>query len=121
MKHRFVVNRKDAQRLLGVGLLWALNLGGEAAPARPEDPMPVPPPDAEVSALKAEVRDRGWIAYSAQSGQGDWDLFVMRPDGSARRNLTETRASNEAGAKFSSDGKRLLYYRMPKAEPLDRQ
>jgi Tol biopolymer transport system component len=43
----------------------------------------------------------------------------MRPDGSDRRHLTDTREFNEAGARFSPDGKRLLYYRLPKSEPVD--
>ena len=43
----------------------------------------------------------------------------MRPDGTDRRKLTDTREFNEAGVRFSPDGRRLLYYRMPKAEPLD--
>jgi hypothetical protein len=29
----------------------------------------------------------GWIVYSAKTGGGDWDLFLMRPDGSNRRNI----------------------------------
>jgi hypothetical protein len=43
----------------------------------------------------------------------------MRPDGSERHALTDTREFNEAGARFSPDGKRLLYYRMPKSEAVD--
>ena len=62
--------------------------------------------------LAAEVRDKGWIVFSAANESGDWDLFLMRPDGSDRRRLTDTRQYNEAGAKFSPDGKKLLYYRM---------
>ncbi len=50
---------------------------------------------------------------------GDWDLFLMRPDGSHRRNLTNTPDTSEMAARFSPDGKHLLYYRMPKAETLD--
>jgi Tol biopolymer transport system component len=69
--------------------------------------------------LAREVRERGWIVYSAKTDQGDWDLFLMRPDGSERRNLTRTRDQSEVAARFSPDGKKLLYYRMPKGEPLD--
>ncbi|HEY5912319.1 MAG TPA: hypothetical protein VJA21_17085, partial [Verrucomicrobiae bacterium] len=46
-------------------------------------------------------------------------LFVMRPDGSDRRPLTKTPAYNEAGARFSPNGLKLLYYRIPKAEAID--
>ena len=43
----------------------------------------------------------------------------MRPDGSERRALTDTREFNEAGARFSPDGRRLLYYRMARSEAVD--
>jgi Tol biopolymer transport system component len=62
--------------------------------------------------LAAEVRDKGWIVYPARSKQGDWDLFLMRPDGSQRRPLTRTRQWNEAWPQFSRDGSRLLYRRL---------
>ncbi|MEN6336315.1 MAG: hypothetical protein ABFE01_18835 [Phycisphaerales bacterium] len=75
--------------------------------------------DASVQALAEEVRGRGWIVFSAANEGGDWDLFLMRPDGSDRRRLTDTRQYNEAGAKFSRDGAKLLYYRMPVAERVD--
>lgn len=69
--------------------------------------------------LTTDVRELGWIAFSAPGGSGDWDLFIMRPDGSDRRSLTETPATNEAGVRFSPDGKRILYYRMPREELVD--
>ncbi len=71
------------------------------------------------SSLAAELHARGWIVFSAQTPHGDWDLFLMRPDGSDRRALADTREFNEAGARFSPDGKRLLYYRMAKSEAVD--
>ncbi len=73
----------------------------------------------DVAKLAAEVRDKGWIAFSAANESGDWDLFCMRPDGSDRRKLTDTRQYNEAGAKFSPDGKKLLYYRMAVTAKVD--
>ena len=69
--------------------------------------------------LATELRGKGWIVFSAQTTHGDWDLFLMRPDGSDRRAITETREFNEAGARFSPDGKRLLYYRMAKSDAVD--
>jgi Tol biopolymer transport system component len=75
--------------------------------------------DPDVRTLADEVRDKGWIVFSAATEYGDWDLFLMRPDGSDRMRLTDTRQYNEAGAKFSRDGKRLLFYRMPVAEKVD--
>jgi Tol biopolymer transport system component len=74
---------------------------------------------SDVAKLAAEVSDKGWIVYSAANKGGDWDLFRMRPDGSDRRKLTDTRQYNEAGARFSPDGKRLLYYRMPITTKMD--
>ena len=70
-------------------------------------------------ALAREVASAGWIVYSAKNGRGDWDLFRMRPNGSARRQVTDTPEFNEAGARFSPDGKRLLYYRLPKGEAVN--
>jgi Tol biopolymer transport system component len=69
--------------------------------------------------LAAELRTKGWLVFSAKTASGDWDLFTMRPDGSDRQPITTTPEHNEAGARFSPDGRRLLYYRMPRAEPVD--
>jgi len=69
--------------------------------------------------LAAEVREKGWIVFSAATEAGDWDLFLMRPDGSERRKMTDTREYNEAGVKFSPDEKKLLYFRMPKTDKVD--
>jgi Tol biopolymer transport system component len=73
----------------------------------------------EVARLADEVRDKGWIVFSAATDAGDWDLFRMRPDGSDRRKLTDTRQYNEAGVKFSPDGKKMLYYRMANTDKMD--
>ena len=70
-------------------------------------------------ALMEEIRDRGWIAYSAETDQGDWELYLMRPDGSNRRNISNSPQFNEAGIRFSPNGKKMLYYRMPKNIPVD--
>jgi Tol biopolymer transport system component len=73
----------------------------------------------EVTKLADEVHGHGWIAFSAVGDDSDWNLYVMRPDGTGRRKLTNTREFNETGARFSPDGKRLLYYRQPASEPVD--
>jgi Tol biopolymer transport system component len=75
--------------------------------------------DRETTQLTGELHQQGWLVFSAKNERGDWDLFLMRPDGTERRPLTNTRELNEAGARFSPDGKRLLYYRMPKSESVD--
>lgn len=71
------------------------------------------------AALSAELQHKGWLAFSAATQAGDWDLFLMRPDGAERRKLTDTREFNEAGVRFSPDGKKILYYRLPKTEAID--
>ncbi len=73
----------------------------------------------DVAILAEEVKDKGWIVFSAATEDGDWDLFLIRPDGSDRRQITDTRRYNEAGAKFSPDGSRLLYFQMPDTEKVD--
>jgi dipeptidyl aminopeptidase/acylaminoacyl peptidase len=75
--------------------------------------------DAQVAELAREVHGKGWIVFSAKTEAGDWDLFLMRPDGSGKKNITQTPNFSEAAARFSPDGKRILYYRLPKGEILD--
>jgi Tol biopolymer transport system component len=69
--------------------------------------------------LAREVQGKGWIAFSASTDHGDWDLFRMRPDGSLREPITSTREFHEAGVRFSHDGSRLLYYRIPRDQAVD--
>ncbi len=80
-----------------------------------------PPKDEpnDAAKLAMEVRDKGWIVFSAATDSSDWDLFSMRPDGSDRRKITDTRQYNEAGAKFSPNGRKLLYYRMATTAKVD--
>ena len=71
-----------------------------------------PREDERVVELKSEVRSRGWVAYSARSENGTWDLFLSRPDGSQRRNITNTPNFEEAAPRFSPDSKKMLYRRL---------
>lgn len=73
----------------------------------------------DVRKLAEEVRDKGWLVYCARGGNGTWDLFASRPDGSAARNLTNTPDWEEAGPSFSNDGKKLLYRRLRKGAVID--
>jgi len=82
-------------------VLWGLTAPGTPAAT-----------DAKVSTLSSEVHRQGWIVYSALTDHGDWDLFLMRPDGSERRNISNTPEFNELGGRFSQDGKKLLYRRI---------
>ncbi len=71
---------------------------------------------SDTDRLAAEVRTKGWIVFPARSEKGDWDLFLMRPDGSQRRNITNTPDANEAYPLFSRDGSRLLWRRLARSE-----
>ena len=76
-------------------------------------------PEDSSRTLANEVATKGWIVYGARTVSGDWDLFLMRPDGSKVRNLTQTSNYNEGLPRFSLDGHRLIYRRLPKAERFD--
>ena len=88
--------------------------------AKPLDPSAsTQTPATATQALANALHDCGWILFSNKTEQGDWDLFRVRPDGTDRQNLTDTPEFNEAGARYSRDGKRLLYYRMSTSDPVD--
>jgi len=75
--------------------------------------------DAAEKQLADEVRDKGWIVFSARAEAGDWDLFACRPDGSQKKNLTNTPASNEGYVLISRDGTRMLYRKTKRDEVFD--
>ena len=108
------------------GPLLSLPIGWEPCWTASESPAggasgkaATPDSGSAVNSLARELHDKGTIAFSAKTDAGDWDLFLCRPDGSDRSPLTRTSEFNEAGVRFSPDGRRMLYYRMPKGEPLD--
>jgi hypothetical protein len=72
------------------------------------------PSNPRVVELAKELYDKGWIAYGARSAAGDWDIFLMRPDGSASHNITNTPETNELAPRFSPNGKKMLYRRLTK-------
>ena len=74
--------------------------------------------DSRVAELGAEVREKGWIVCGAKTDRGDWDLFLLRPDGSKLRNITNTPDWSEAAPRFSPDGSRLLYRRLKKGQKI---
>lgn len=75
--------------------------------------------DDAMETLKTEVATKGWIVYCGHADNGTWDLFVMRPDGSAPRNITNTSDTEEAAPRFSPDGTQLLYRRMARGTKID--
>jgi Tol biopolymer transport system component len=91
--------------------------------------------DPRVAELAREVCKKGWIIYAAripkelylakrlqngnsksnpapEEAQSDWDLFIMRPDGTNIHNITNTPTFNEGLPRFSPDSKRILYRRI---------
>jgi len=68
--------------------------------------------DAAVQTLAKEVGLLGWILFDAATERGDRDLFVVRPDGSDRRRITNTPGFTEFGARLSPDGSRMMYRRL---------
>jgi len=74
--------------------------------------------DGRQAALAKEVRDKGWIVFSAKTSRGDWDLFLMRPDGSKIRNITNTPKWSEAAPRFSPESKNLLFRRIEKGRTI---
>ena len=104
MKRGSRVNNEYCRWVVAVGLLWGMFTTGGVGWAQSGATGPGSGPEDSVVALAKEVRGNGWVVYSAQSGAGDWDLFVMRPDGSDRRNITRTQEFSEVAARFSPDG-----------------
>jgi hypothetical protein len=100
--------------LLGVFILASPSLVGAGAPAI----NPAPTDDARTAELSREVRTKGWIMYGAPTSKGDMDLFLMRPDGSQRRNITNTPDFHEGAPRFSHDGKRVLFRRFSVKKPV---
>ena len=57
--------------------------------------------DSQTAKLAKEVAGKGSIVYSGKTAGGDWDIFVMRPDGSHKRNISNTPNFNEMGVRVS--------------------
>ena len=108
---------RSAHPEAGDGPLVTLNPGWEPLWTHhdlfPEPKPPTPEGSIGSETLRSELKSRGWVAFSAPSNNDDWDLYVMRPDGSERRQFTNTPKTQEMGVRFSPDGKRMLYYRAP--------
>ena len=94
--------------VLLVGLARAATLDAWGAAATTSD----------VTQLASELHNHGWLVFSSKTDRGDWDLFRMRPDGTDRRRFLDLPGFNEGGARFSPDGKQVLFYRLPKSDEL---
>jgi len=70
---------------------------------RPEE-LPVPPEDG----VQDWSSDGRWFLTASQRGaKNGWQLYIMRPDGTEQRRITEE--GNPFYARFSPDGRRVLY------------
>ena len=79
-------------------------------------PQPATAADARaVESLRKEVAGKGFLVASIKQKRGDWDLVLMRPDGSEQRKLTDTPDWSEAAPRWSPEGRRLLYRRIKAA------
>ncbi len=80
--------------------------------------LPLPARSKDVTQLASELHDHGWLVFSSKTDRGDWDLFRMRPDGTDRRPFFGMPGYNEGGARFSPEGTRVLFYRLPGSDEL---
>jgi hypothetical protein len=107
-----------AKPLVWITVAWVGALVAGQAPAVGGDP--------KTEELRKEVAARGWVVFAAHPAEvsegkliqdsrqrGQTDLYLCRPDGSALRDITNTAAFSEYGGRFSPDGKKLLYRRVP--------
>ncbi len=97
-----------------VPLLRVLWIAGLAVANGGEGPQGPEITDPKVAALAKEVADKGWIAFGFLNKRGDMDLFVMRPNGTELRRMTDTPEYHEGGPRFSPDGKKIIYRRIKK-------
>ena len=98
--------------IAGIAQFAGLSLASNSPAAGKHD-------DPRVAELAKEVCKKGWIIYAARTMKGDWDLFIMRPDGSDTKNITNTPMFNEGLPRFSPDARRILYRRIALAESFD--
>lgn len=77
------------------------------------------PAIADPAEFGSELHAKGWLVYSARGAGGTWDLFLCRPDGTDRRNITETPEWEEAVPRFSPDGTRILYRQLESGSEID--
>lgn len=108
-----------AAALLILALVWVTNLAGSN---RTGDPAPITTPAATLPAVTSppiptagspqagavQPSASGLIAFLARQANGSDDLYVMHPDGSGLRNLTNHPGQDTAPA-WSPDGTRLAF------------
>ena len=105
---------------------WALLAAALIAPA-----TATAADDPAAEQLRKEVGKKGWIvmalyAQEVEAGRrlpddeaGQADLYLMRPDGSEMKNITNTPDRHEFFARFSPDGKKIMYRRLRKSKEIE--
>ena len=83
-------------------IVFALALWPAAAAAQPADAHP---------GLKKALADVPHRIIFESKHDGDYDLYVMNADGSARKNITNTDGVDEINAKASPDGRHIAFVR----------
>jgi Tol biopolymer transport system component len=82
---------------------------GLAVPAASETPSATTTPSPTPSATPSPTPRPGWIAFESQRGElGDYEIVVMRPDGSQQTNLTRSWADDLAPA-WSPSGRQIAF------------
>jgi RNA polymerase sigma factor (sigma-70 family) len=83
---------------------WAFETFRINADGTGREPIKIPPEDS----VQDWSPDGAWIVTtSSRNARIGWQLYLMRPDGSEARQVTE--GGNPFYARFSPDGRRLLY------------
>lgn len=100
---------------LGLLLTDSETRGAQSPEATAIVPLPtlaVATPTPLPSTVMAETAPPGLIAYAqVEPTRGDYDLFVVRPDGSGPRVLPGNSTDNEFVPAWSSDGQQIAYLR----------
>jgi Tol biopolymer transport system component len=111
--HQHLSFTKDGERIAYVELVqsWSMwKVGFDPTSEMIEgEPEPLIP-GSQQTLGPATSPDGDWLAFTAFTAFGEnEDIYVMRPDGSSRRQLTNDEYSDRIGA-WSPDGKRIAFY-----------
>ena len=91
--------RRDESRKQWVYETFRINADGSG-----REPLKIPAQDG----VQDWSPDGAWVVTtSSRNAKIGWQLYVMRPDGNDQRQVTE--GGNPFYARFSPDGRRLLY------------